>query len=204
MTDFSGRYTRDELLRCDAVVRKAFGLPGTYDNVGCFGLIALVTIPLTVMALMRGDESASLQWFLVAGTCAAVALWQLRAMKRSTSKHPFFEQTVSGSIDEQGFRMQAPGSDSTRSWSTFASTYATKDYLLLVGGTNELFGLSRSFFASETEFQAACALAQQNVKGVPPGRTSYKRAMKLATWIVVIIFILLLWNLFRTAPSVPR
>jgi hypothetical protein len=194
---YQGTYDRDELLRLDGALRKAFGLSGLPANLGCFGLAAVVGLALAAAAIYRGDESAALQWFLIGGTGAVFAVRQFWSLRRLVTKNPRFGQTVSGTFRDDGFDVTTPTSETRIAWAGLSFAHFSPDHLLLVGRSNEIFGFSATFFASAPEFAAACALARDHVTGTSPGRSPRKLVASIITWIVVIIAIILLWSLFK-------
>jgi hypothetical protein len=195
---FAGRYTREELLRLDSAVRKAFGLQKLYTNAGCFTVAAAIGVPLAIAAIMRGDEEASVQWFVLGGAALAIALWQWWSIRRSLKANPLLDQTVEGVFDDEGFEVVRPTSRSRVLWSGVASMLATANHLLLIGTTNELFGFSAAFFSSPADFEAACTLARSHVSGKPPARTGRRILWNTIVWVVVIVLVFLLWSLFQT------
>lgn len=195
---YSGTYTADELMRLDAAVRKAFGMQRRWTNLGCYGVAALIMIPLCVAALVRGDQAAAAQWFILGGAALVLALWSFFAMRRAIQKSPFLGRTVSGVLRDDGFEMHTDTSHSTNAWAGIQSLFVTPDYLLAIGPARETFGFSASFFPSRTEFESACALARAHVSGTPPGKSWGRLLWTAVLWIVVIIFVFLLWSLFQT------
>ena len=186
------------MLRVDRVVRTAFGLQGLYTNAGCFTVGAIIGVPLAVAAIMRGDESASVQWFCLGGAFLVIAAWQWWSIRQSFEKNPLINQEIRGAVNDDGLQMTTPDSETKIAWSGFGSMLATRDCLLLIRGNNEAFGVPLNFFASETDFSRACSLARTRIPGKPPARSLARRVWNLLVWIVVIVVVFLLWSLFQT------
>jgi len=192
---FQGTYDRREVLAFDTAIRKAFGISGLYPILILGAIAALIGVPLFVVAIVRGDEQASLQWFLLGGAGLVFALRNWWVISRGVKKNPRFGQQVTGFLNDDGFEIETPKSATKRSWDGIAFMQRTRHFLVLVGETAETFGFSRAFFDSDQSFENACALAAAHVKGKTPARVSVTRT--IITWIVVLVFIILVWMLYH-------
>lgn len=194
---YEGTFTSEDLLWVDRAIRKALGQSSPYANVGCFVVGALIGLPLAVAALFRGDESAAVQWFVLGGAAAAVAVWHFLALRRSTARNPSIGQSISGHFDEQGFEIHTLTSESRIAWADLSFTQATDDVLLLGGRGQELFAFSRGFFASPEDFASAVALARRQAPATLPVRPRGRRLLTLFVWVVIFVAIIVLWALYR-------
>jgi hypothetical protein len=195
---FHGRYTREELVRFDRAVRRAFRLSSPYSNVIGFGIVAAAAFVLLAFAVQRDDDSAVLQWLVVASAALGITGWSFWSVSRAFAKHPHLDQEVSGTIGDEGLEFRMPGNVTTREWSSFSVIATFPDQLLLIGTANEAFGMGRTFFRDEQEFAAACELARSHVSGVPSAQAgSKKRMMTLFLWMVIFMILIVLWNMFQ-------
>lgn len=190
--EFRGTFTGEHLLRVTNLARRATGADPVQAGAGCFGLAAIATIALGVFQMTRGNWEGGWGWLGVAAVAAALAWWQWWALRRALAKNP--KDEMHGTIDDDGFRLVTPVSDARNAWAVATSFLATRDYLLIFIGDTAI-GLPRSFFATETEFNAAVSITGAHVK--PETRARRRRVWSILLWIVIIVAIVLLWKLFK-------
>ncbi len=196
---FQGTYGQKDVLAFDSALRKGFGLSSLYSVLILATIAAAAGIPLFIVALVRGDDESLLQWFLLGGSGAVIALRYWWIIARGVKKSPRFGLAVSGFLNDDGFQFETPVSVSKLTWDAIDSSLRMKEFLLLVGKTAETFGFSRTLFDSDQSFENACTLVASHVTGKLPAQAKGRILRGVVTWIVVIVFIILVWLLFRDA-----
>ena len=196
---FSGTYSAENLRRFDRAARKALGSSNMYMNAGCFGAAAIVLLILAIVQWTRGNELGAFEWlmcFVIAGVAAPMQWWSTR---RAFGRHPNLNQTLTGELRDDAINVRTPTSETTIAWNGFSASFCNEDYLILVGTTNSLYGLSIDFFRSADEFRSACEMVRRLVPAQPAGLSPRKRIFRILGWIVFVVLIFLVWSLLQTS-----